>query len=57
MMLRHVLNGLAKRTQHIANRVAKCTQYVVPKNVERCYVEMLRAFGQALTYNRFLQFC
>ena len=37
--------------QHIAtyrNRVAKRTQHV-PNNVARCCVEMLRAFGQALT--------
>ena len=39
------------------NWVAKRTQHVVPNNVKRCCVEMLRAFGQALTYNRFLQFC
>ena len=39
--------------QHIAtyrNRVAKRTQHVVPNNVARCCVEMLRAFGQALTF-------
>ena len=38
--------------QHIAtyrNRVAKRTQHVVPNNVARCCVEMLRAFGQAFT--------
>ena len=29
------------------NRVAKRTQHVVPNNVARCCVEMLRAFGQA----------
>ena len=29
------------------NRVAKRTQHVVPNNVEKCCVEMLRAFGQA----------
>ena len=29
--------------------VAKRTQHVVPKNVARCFVEMLRAFGQAFT--------
>ena len=37
--------------QHIAtyrNRVTKRTQHVVPNNVARCCVEMLRAFGQAL---------
>ena len=37
--------------QHVAtyrNRVAKRTQHVVPNNVARCCVEMLRAFGQAL---------
>ena len=37
--------------QHIAtnrNRVAKRTQHVVPNNVARYCVEMLRAFGQAL---------
>ena len=40
--------------QHIAtyrNRVAKRTQHVVPNNVARCCVEMLRAFGQALSRN------
>ena len=31
------------------NRVAKRTQHVVPNNVARCWVEMLRAFGQAFT--------
>ena len=38
--------------QHVAtyrNRVAKRTQHVVPNNVARCCVEMLRAFGQAFT--------
>ena len=38
--------------QHVAtyrNRVAKRMQHVVPNNVARCCVEMLRAFGQALT--------
>ena len=37
--------------QYIAtyrNRVAKRTQHVVPNNVARCCVEMLRAFGQDL---------
>ena len=37
--------------QHIAtyrNRMAKRTHHVVPNNVARCCVEMLRAFGQAL---------
>ena len=36
--------------QHIAtyhNRVARRMQHVVPNNVARCCVEMLRAFGQA----------
>ena len=36
--------------QHIAtyrNRVTKRMQHVVPNNVARCCVEMLRAFGQA----------
>ena len=40
--------------QHIAtcrNRVAKRTQHVVSSNVARCCVEMLRAFGQALSRN------
>ena len=31
------------------NRVVKRTQHVVPNNVARCSVEMLRAFGQAFT--------
>ena len=38
--------------QHITtyrNRVAKRRQHVVSNNVARCCVEMLRAFGQALT--------
>ena len=42
--------------QHIAtyrNRVAKRTQHVVPNNVARCCVEMLRAFGQVLTLDSF----
>ena len=37
--------------QHVAtyrNRVAKRTQHVVPNNVARCCVEMLRAFCKAL---------
>ena len=37
--------------QHVAtyrNRVAKRMQHVVPNNVARCCVEMLRALGQAL---------
>ena len=39
--------------QHVAthrNRVAKRTQHVVPNNVARCCVEMLRAFGQAFSH-------
>ena len=32
--------------------VAKRTQHVVPNNVARCCVEMLRAFGQAWTARR-----
>ena len=39
--------------QHIAtyrNRVAKRMQHVVPNNVARCCVELLRAFGQAFTH-------
>ena len=38
--------------QHLATyryRVAKRTQHVVPNNVARCCVEMLGAFGQALS--------
>ena len=31
------------------NRVAKRTQHVEPNNVARCFVEMLRAFGKALS--------
>ena len=37
--------------QHVAtyrNRVVKRMQHVVPNNVARCCVEMLRAFGQTL---------
>ena len=40
--------------QHVAtyrNRVAKRMQHVVPNNVAKCCVEMLRAFGQAFTEN------
>ena len=39
-------------SQYIAtyrNRVLKRMQRVVPNNVKRCCVEMLRAFGQALS--------
>ena len=54
------------------NTVAKRTQHVVPNNVTRCCVEMLRAFGQAfrlipgnnlvwliflLKFDRFLSHC
>ena len=43
--------------QHIAthrNRVAKRMQYVVPNNVARYCIEMLRAFGQDLTLQTWL---
>ena len=43
----------SKMLQHIAkcrNRIAKRMQHVVPNNVARCCVEMLRAFGQALIH-------
>ena len=39
--------------QHVAtyrNRVAKRMQHVVPNNVAKCWVEMLRAFGQAFIH-------
>ena len=58
-MLQHIATcrkidpASSKMLQHIAkcrNRMAKRMQHVVPNNVARCCVEMLRAFGQALIH-------
>ena len=42
---------LSKTVQHVVTccyRVAKCVQHIARNNVARFYVEILRAFGQAL---------
>ena len=52
----HYCTNLAKRLQHHAwphrNRVVKRTQHVVPSNVARCWVEMLRLVGRASGWPR-----
>ena len=43
-----ISSNIVQQVATYRNRVAKRMQRVVPNNVARCCVEILRAFGQAL---------